>query len=261
MGKFQIYSISILGVLFVASGCDSKSSVTSLTTPVVNLETPTISSSQTAMDSSATATLNVYFTNLDTNLLTAGTGNSGAPPAGLTTLVEGTAYCSQVALLSPNLLGAEVQVSGCTGDGSVAIQVNANVISTESTTFNSASSQQVITVQNTLPVVSSIVATNTTATTSGANTITVTFNELVQDLSTSNSGGEFTITGCTTTNPTATVVTSNDGNGHSIATATLSGGTCTTADSVHVSIDVTKVKSQSGDSGTSASNSVTYTIL
>ncbi|MEN0058115.1 MAG: hypothetical protein AAGB31_04725, partial [Bdellovibrio sp.] len=111
------------------------------------------------------------------------------------------------------------------------------------------------------PTATLAVTNNYSGVASGANTVTVTFDKLVQAFSASNSNSVLTISGCAT-NPTAAIAMSVNGSGNSVATATLSGGTCADLATVTVSLDLTKVTDQVGNVGDASDNPtpVTYQI-
>lgn len=228
---------------------------------VATLNSAQYPSSQGAIKSGDTATLSLSYANAHTQSLTAQSGTTTSAPTGLTVSTTGTASCTTVQISSPSTSGATISVSGCTGDGSVQVQVNAGVATSISGSTNAASTQRTIVVENTSPTVV-LSGTSPTGGSDGSNVITATFSSLVTDLSAANSSGQVVVAGCTTTQPTVAISMSTNGSGQSVATLTLSGGVCTSGDNVTVEFHLENVTDLAGNVGQSSDNPSpeTYTI-
>ncbi len=179
--------------------------------------------------------------------------SSGTPPAGLT-VIESGASCSSVALSGVSTSGATLNVSGCSGTGTITVNINAEVIENEKGELNAASTTQVVQIDNTKPVVAIFSVSKPVTTESGANTVVALFNKKIQGLSASNANSEFTVVGCSGTNPVASIVMSTNGSGHSVATATLSAGACLDGETVDVDFHLDKVTDMAGNAGDIADN-------
>ena len=221
--------------------------------PTVTLGSPSYSPGPSALNASGTATVAVTFANAHTVVLANGSGSSGSAPAGLTVVPSGPT-CTTVAVSSVSTSGATISVSGCTGNGTLTVKVNAGAIAAEDGDTSAESAVATITVDTVTPVTTAFTQTKTKTTASGANVITATFAGRVQDLSSTNANGEFTISNCTGTAPNVAIAMTQDGSGNSIATATLSGGTCTNGDNVDVDLNLDKVTDMAGNDGDPSDN-------
>jgi len=222
--------------------------------PVASLATAVYAGGTSAINSSATADLTLTYTNADSTTLVDGTGTSAAPPSGLT-VVENGATCTNVDIANSSNTGADISVSGCTGDGSITVRVNAATASNMGVHDNAASSVRTVVVQNALPT-ATLAALSNPGGADGSNTITATFNQMVQTLS----GTEFSISGCSTTDPTVSSVVMSVSAGASVATVTVDSGTCTLGDTVSVSLDTSAVTNLAGDVGAVNPAPETYTV-
>lgn len=258
------FACSLVLIPFI-TGCE-ESVVTALKdiinrTPTATLAAPSYTPGPSALKASGSATLSVSFANAHTVNLAVGTGSAAAPPAGLTVVPSGPA-CTNVAISAVSTSGATITVSGCSGDGDITVQVAAGAIDDEAGVASAASAIQTVTVDTTTPATSAYTVTKASSTSTGANTVVVTFTEEVQDLSTTNANGEFTVTGCSGTQPSVAIAMTVDGSGNSIATATLSGGTCADGETVTVALNLDKVNDLAGNAGLIADNptDLTYDI-
>ena len=222
-------------------------------TPTASLAAATYAGGNVGINSTGTATLVLTFTHADSTTLAAATGTSSAPPAGLV-VVESGATCTDIEIVTPTTAGATITVTGCTGDGSISVQVAAGVATSSTTDTNAASTARSVVVDNTTPTATLAVSNATVATANGANTVTATFDERVANLSTTNANGEFEITGDCATAPTVAIAMSVNGSGNSVATATLSGGVCTDLDDVDVRLRLDNVTDRSGNAGDAGDN-------
>jgi|GEM_PF-4994857 hypothetical protein len=259
----QKRNLLIVGGLFLTPflfGC-KESVVTALkhvisTDPTATLGSPSYSPGPNGLGTGGTATISVTFANAHTANLAAGSGSTASAPAGLTVTPSGPS-CTTVAVSSVTTSGATISVSGCTGDGTIAIKVNAGAVEDESGVQSPESSAATVNVDTTTPVTTAFTRSKAKTTTSAANVITATFAGRVQDLSATNANGEFTIANCTGTQPNVAIVMTVDGSNNSIATATLSGGACANGNNIDVDLNLDKVTDFSGNDGDPSDNPTT----
>lgn len=238
----------IAGNVGLSTGDPTTSYDIDTTAPVATLAAASYPSSQGAIRTGQSATMALSFTNAVSQTLTASSGTSGAPPTGLSVVATGVT-CTTVAIASPSVTGATISVSGCTGDGSLEIGVDAGVATSAGGLTNSASSTRLVWVFNTPPTTTTFAKVNATGGTDGSNDINVVFSSLVQAMDPGNLGGEVTVTGDCSPLPSVTIAQSDDGNGHSTATLSLSGGTCTTGDDVNVMLNLDAITDEAGNVG------------
>ena len=174
--------------------------------------------------------------------------------AGITiTSLTGNPVCT-VAVTGLSALGGTLILSSCTGDGTLQLSVDEGTAEDSLGNLSLASVvSEVVTVDNTGPsIVSMTPATNPVNTT--PTSIIVTFLEAVRSLSQS----QFVLGGNCTTNPTKGSVVMSANN--TVATMTLSGGTCTNTQALTVSIDPTAMLDTLGNPGTGSLATRTYTV-
>jgi hypothetical protein len=150
--------------------------------------------------------------------------------------------------------GATLQLSACTGDGTLTVHVNAGTAQDAIGSQSPASPESaVITVDNTPPTYVS--ATPSDGSTFGAvpASIVLTFSEAVNAAT-----GNFSLSGSTCdTTPTISSVT---GSGTSTITVNLSGGACTGTETLVLAISMGDVDDLAGNAG-SGTPTVTLTHL
>ncbi|MEN0058116.1 MAG: hypothetical protein AAGB31_04730, partial [Bdellovibrio sp.] len=253
---FVPLTLSLLGF----TAC-KESVINALQIPTITLSSPSLNNGLSAITSADQATLTATFTHVQESDLSDNTGTSQSPPTGLKATRSGTVSCSNVALSSVTIAGATVTISGCTGDGVLNVQFLGETLTSSSSLTNKASTSASVRVDNTAPTATLAISAATVGSSTGANTVTATFSERVQSLSSSNANGEFTVTGCTTTQPTVSIVSAINGAGRTVATATLSGGDCDDGDTVTVELNLDKITDLAGIDGNSADNQqVTYNV-
>ncbi|MNK19511.1 hypothetical protein D3C87_377330 [compost metagenome] len=250
--RILIAGALVVSVLFTL-GC-KESVINSLKIPQATLGAPVLSNGLSAITSTDSASITATFTHVNTNTLADGTGSSTTPPSGLKVVRTGNAVCSAVNLSAVTDTGALIAVSGCGGTGNITVQINADVLSSTTSLSNKASATVLIRVDNTLPTATLAVTSAAVGTTDGANTVTATFSEAVKSLSTTNSNGEFTVSGCTTTQPSVAITSTLNGAGRTVATAVLSAGDCDDNDTVTVELNMDKITDLAGNDGDAADN-------
>jgi hypothetical protein len=174
-------SETISAIAYLAGKCSVSDVATATYTvsalaPTVTLGTP----SSATINSGQTATIAVTYANSPASTtLVSGSGTSASPPTGVTVTPSGTASCTTVALAgvggsgSPSTSGAQISVSGCTGNGSLVVNLATGIV-TNGTGSSAASSSQTITVANP-PTVALGSPSNATINSSQTSTIAVTY--------------------------------------------------------------------------------------
>ena len=233
----------------------------STTAPLSTLANATYPGSQVAVRSGQTAAVAMSYSGAASQTLAIGTGSSVSPPAGLTIGQTGTAACSSVSIASPSVAGATINVGGCTGEGTITARVAAGVATSSGGVTNAASNIKTILVYTVPPTVTASTAPANATGVDGAATLTYTFSKLMTALDSINAAGQFTIGGCSGTNPGASVVMSNDGAGHSIATLSLSGGACVSGESVSVDLNMGLVSDGAGNLGDASYHPTTLSYV
>jgi hypothetical protein len=260
MPKFK-HLVKVLCLIPLLTSCE-ESVVQKLKVTTVSVGAPTYSSGHASINAVSNATLAITFSNVATVNLVAATGDTTTPPTGIVANITGSAACTQLDVTGVTTAGGLITVSGCTGTGTVVISVDADAIEAADHVGNLVSATRTVTVDGDSPTTTSFGVTDSSVDdATGANIATVQFSEIVQALSTTNANGEFTISGCSGTDPSVAIAMSNDGSGHSIATATLSGGTCSDTDTVSVEINLDKVSDQAGNPGLVADNPAAETYV
>jgi hypothetical protein len=161
---------------------------------------------------------------------------------GLTTI--GTATCGSIIGTGVSSSGGTINVSGCTGDGTVAVHVNAGTIVDGGANPNLQSGDSVaVTVDNTAPtvVVSGVTATNST--------VTATFDEAVSGMNIT----RFAISGCTVDPVAANYIAVSP----TVYTIDLDNTTanCASTETLTVAVDATTITDTVGNAGTGTGTS------
>jgi len=247
----------ICAFLFVVSGCLGNGVETAETKeikhvmpiiPTITLGTPDTA----AVNSTGTSTIAVSITDADDAASTFSSANVGLNRTG-------TANCLATVIVSSDAL-AHVQLHGCTGDGTVSINIKSGAVKSTTNTPNDLSSNSgAVTVDNTGPtVVSFLPVTGPVSTT--PTTLTITFNEAVDPTTISAARFSFNATGITggacSVPPTYSSKVMSGGN--TVATVTLTAGTCTDGQGENIVLNLTGVKDILGNAGV-GSHTETYT--
>lgn len=225
----------------VAGAGPAKSSTYTMhsTGPTAALGTP----SATLIRNNQSSVIALTYTGATTTTLT----NSGV------TKNESGVSC-QVNVTGISAAGATLTVSNCTGTGSLTVSVNAGTATNANGDLSTASPQsEVIHVDNTGPTLVSLTPASGTRV-AAPTSVVATFSEKMTSLV----PGNFVITGTCSPRPTVSGVSmSADG---TIATAALSGGTCTELQTVIVTVTPSSLTDEAGNAGTGSAEARTYTI-
>lgn len=254
-------SILILCSLLLA-GCED-SVVEALKVPVATLSAPTFGAGLNAISATESAEMTLSFSQTVSTTLAAASGSSASPPAGITVSTSGTAVCSSVATSVVSIAGATITVGGCTGNGTVTVRASAGIATSETERTNSMSNSRSITVDNVKPTaVSMTIASAYSQSATGSNTVTLTFSKPILALSATNADNAFSITTGCATPPAVGVAMSLNGSNQSVATITLSGGSCVDATTVSVGFNLSKATDLAGNDGLVAGSpaNVVYTV-
>ncbi len=220
---------------------------------VVTLGSFNYPSTRSALGSSTAGSFSLTMSNTAVSTLGSPTpsGSTASAPSGLT-IIEHSASCSTVTVASPaTTTSSVINVSGCSGNGTIDFQASANVAHSTGNLGNAVSSTLTIQVQTTALAVSSTVIQSDPG---GTNLIAdVTFNEDVDDLS----GTTQYTASCGATPFTATLSMTTSQIAHFALPST-----CTTGQVVSLSILLNHIVIKAtGDFGPNGAPSpTTYTI-
>lgn len=217
--------------------------------PLVTLGSP----SSSALNSSGTATLALTIspsTAGDSTL----SGSLTASGGGININTKSGSPTCHASVASITSSGAVVSLYNCTGSGTVAVQVQAGIAADSLGNTNPISGESTtITIDNTAPTLSTLTPTDATVTTMPSS-IVATFSEAVDTLTTS----KFVVSGSCSSTPTVSDVVMSSGN--TVATATLSGGTCTNGQTLNVSMDPSQVSDYANNPGSGSTVTRTYIL-
>nr|AGU12012.1 hypothetical protein [uncultured organism] len=208
--------------------------------PVVTLSTP----SYPKVRYGHTNVIQATFTGATASTLTA---------AGVTKIQTGTASCTLV-VTAVSASGATLSLSSCIGDGTVSVSVNAGMASDGSGNLSAASAPSTAFIVDGIspsmlsltPATSNVVAIPTT--------VVATFSEPMRALAPLN----FAISGTCAVRPTVSGVTMNADK--TVATATLTGGTCSEAQTIIVTVATSSLTDEIGNTTLGSAQVRTYTI-
>ncbi len=221
----------------------------STTKPVVLLGKAT----NTELNAFSSATISLTFIPFNnigislTNVLT-------AAGDGITlTSLSGTPKCL-LALSGLTTSGATLTINKCTGNGSFMLHVNEGVLEDSEGNFSLISAESsVITITEHGPSLVNLIP-GSSVVNPIPTVIIATFNESMTMLNPTN----FILSGTCTTMPTVSAVSSNSDK--TIATATLTGGTCMEQQVLTVTVDPILTTNFKGTAGTGPALSTTYTL-
>jgi hypothetical protein len=187
------------------------------------------------------------------------TGAASAPTLNSTTVGLTTtsgATCPSISGSGVTSSSGTINLSGCTGNGTVAVHLNAgSLVSGIGIPNIQSSDSTAITVDNTAPTLSSL--TPATATVGSMPTsIVATFDEAMDPTSLANT--DFVLTGTCGTPPTrgAPVMSVGD----TVATTALTGGSCAHGETLIVTFTPSSATDAVGNAGTGAALVRTYTF-
>ena len=222
----------------------------STTGPSAALGTP----SSTDFNSTGTSTLAVTYTDSPSGASALSESPLTTEGGGVTlTPITGAPSCT-VTVSNITTTGATIALSSCSGSGTLTAHVNAaTVVDPLGNPSTVSSESAVITIDNTAPTLLTL-----TPATSYVNptpsSVVATFSKAMTEFSASH----FTLGGTCTTLPTKGSVTRSVGN--TVATLTLSGGSCSNTQTLTVSVDPTTSADTLGNAGTGAATLHTYTV-
>jgi len=238
-------AISVTGVLGSGAAIEN-TYVVDKSGPVVSLGSP----SATMVNSAGTVT--IPMTVADS---VAGGVNviSTLSNAVFLTTVSGNPSCS-VTASSTSVTTANIVLSGCVGNGSLTVHMNA-ATATDSLGNGSAVSSEsaLIQVDNASPMILGLTPSSNPLRASPS-TVIASFSEPVEALVTS----DFVLSGNCTTLPTVSLITMASDS--LSAVATLIGGNCANGQTITVNLSPAILIDPAGNVGTGSSSSVTYTI-
>jgi len=199
--------------------------------------------------SSPTLTIEATFTNA-----------ANTPVLNNTTVgITGTPSCT---ISSPNETntGATIQLTNCTGNGALAIHINAGVLLTPGDSIPNLQSADsaTITVDNTGPTISAFTPADATVNSVGAiGNLVVDFNDAMLAASLANT--DFSLAGSTcAVNPTVGAPSLSIGDTR--VTATLAGGTCNHGQELRVTVTPSSFEDSVGNDGTGVAIQRIYTF-
>lgn len=219
------------------------------TAPIVSLGTP----SATLLRSASATTIALAFAQSVAGG-TALTGILNSAGAGIILNTKSGNPSCTVQATSITTNGASLTLSSCSGNGTLAVQAQAGIVTDSINNHSVASGEStMITVDNTAPSVTALTPSSSYVN-PVPSSIIATFSESVVSLTT----GKFTLGGNCTTMPTVTSVTMSSTN--TVATATLSGGTCSNTQMLTVTVDPSTISDTAGNSGSGSAVMRTYTV-
>jgi hypothetical protein len=220
----------------------------STTGPSASLGTP----SHVLLNVSTTATIALTYAASPTG----GTVSSGTltPTGGgiTVTTVSGSPSCV-VSVSSIAATGATITLSSCTGSGSLTVHANAGTAKDASGNNSTVSGESsTITIDNTPPTLVSVTPATGTTIYTIPSTIGLNFSESVNAVA-----GDFSLSSSTcSSNPS---ISSISGSGSSAVTLSISGGTCTSTETLVLISALTGITDTIGNAG-SGTNTVTLTF-